>query len=285
VDGRANYNRSVRHTPTIAAAALGRRVTLAALFTALLAAAALVAAQEIVTLQTREGVTQSFLLSAPANQPAAVAVLFPGSFGNIRLRMEGGQIKLSEGNFLVRSRKFFADGGLATAVIDTPSDQASGMDDRFRLGDKHAADVAAVVAELKKRYADAPIFLIGTSRGTISAAAAGRVLADRIAGVVLTSTLFNAARSGQGLSGFDFTTIRVPLLFVHHIDDGCMVTPYRNAKSLSAQFPLITVHGGDTPRSDPCEAFSAHGYLGRERETVGAMVDWMLKKPYPGNID
>jgi hypothetical protein len=271
----------MRHIPTTAAVALGRLAILAAF----LAAASLVAAQEIVTLQPREGVTQSFLLNAPAKQPTAVAVLFPGSYGNIRLRMEAGQIKLGEGNFLVRSRKYFVDDGLATAVIDVPSDQAGGMDDRFRLGDKHAADVAAVVAELKKRFADAPIFLVGTSRGTISAAAAGRVLADRIAGVLLTSTLFNAARSGQGLSGFDFSTIRVPVLFVHHIDDGCTVTPYRNAKSLATQFPLITVHGGDTPRSDPCEAFSAHGYLGRERETVDAMVNWMLKKPYPDNID
>lgn len=114
---------------------------------------------------------------------------------------------------------------------------AAGMDDRFRLGDNHAADIAAVLAELKKRYADAPVFLVGTSRGTISAAAAGRTLADRIAGVVLTSTLFNAARSGPGLSGFDFTTVNTPVLFVHHADDGCFVTPYRGAQSLVAKFP------------------------------------------------
>jgi pimeloyl-ACP methyl ester carboxylesterase len=238
-----------------------------------------------VTLQTRDGVTQSFLLDIPAVQPAAVAVLFPGGYGSIRLRMEEGQIKLGEGNFLVRSRKLFAEGGLATAVVDTPSDQAIGMADWFRLGDKHAADVAAVVAALKKRFPDAPVFLVGTSRGTLSAAAAGRVLADGVAGVVLTSTMFVAAHSGQGLSGFDFTTIRAPVLFVHHADDSCNVTPYRNAKALAAKFPLITVHGGDAPRSDPCEAFSAHGYLGRERETVEAMVNWMLKKPYRSNID
>jgi pimeloyl-ACP methyl ester carboxylesterase len=252
---------------------------------ALLLPASFAAAQELVTLQPREGVTQSFLLNTPANPPAAVAILFPGGQGNIRLRSDGGQIKLGEGNFLVRSRKFFADSGIATAVFDAPSDEATGMNDGFRLGDKHAADIAAVVAELKKRYPELPVFLVGTSRGTISAAAAGRVLADRVAGVVLTSTLFNAARSGPGLSGFDFATISAPLLFVHHADDSCSFTPYRNAKSLSAKFPLITVQGGDTPRSDPCEAFSAHGYLGKERETVEAMANWMLKKPYRSNID
>lgn len=254
-------------------------------FVALLIPAPFTAAQELVTLQTREGVTQSFLLNAPISPPHAVSILFPGSEGNIRLRSEGGQIKLGEGNFLVRSRNFFVDGGVATAVMDAPSDQATGMDDRFRLGDKHVADIAAVVAEVKKRYADVPVFLVGTSRGTVSAAAAGSALSDRVTGVILTATLFNAARSGPGLSGFDFATIRAPVLFVHHLDDGCVYTPYRGAKSLAAKFPLITVQGGEPARSDPCAAFSAHGFLGRERETVEAMANWMLKKPYRRNID
>ncbi len=257
-------------------------VTLAAL----LAITSAAAAEELVTLPTRDGVTQSFLLSAPEKQkPAAVAVLFPGGSGNIKLRMDGGRIKLGEGNFLVRSRKMFVDGGGGAAVMDTPSDRPQGMDDWFRLGDKHAGDTAAVVAELKKRFDNTPVFLVGTSRGTISAAATGRALGDGIAGVILTSTLFLAARSGPGLSGFDFTTIKSPVLFVHNIDNGCRFTPYSSAKALAERFPLITVHGGDPPRSDACEALSYHGYLGKERETVEAIVNWMLKKPYRGNID
>lgn len=280
LNGRADYNRFMRCAPAITEIRSGRFAAVVAL----LAASSLVAAEEIVTLKTREAVTQTFLLSVPANDPAAVAVLFPGAYGNIRLRTEDGQIKFGAGNFLVRSRNLYVDGGVATAVVDTPSDQPQGMEDYFRLGDKHAADVAAVVAELKKRYANAPVFLVGTSRGTVSAAAAGHALADRVAGVVLTSTLFIAARSGSGLSGFDFTAIKAPVLFVHNIDDGCRFTPYGSARSLGGRFPLITVHGGDAPRSDSCEAFSYHGYLGKERETVEAVVDWMLRKPYPANI-
>jgi pimeloyl-ACP methyl ester carboxylesterase len=159
------------------------------------------------------------------------------------------------------------------------------MNDQFRLADKHVADIAAVVAEMKQRFPKIPVFLVGTSRGTISAAATGRALADNVAGVVLTSTLFIAARSGPGLSGFDFATIKAPLLFVHNIDDACRFTPYHSAKALADRFPLITVHGGDTPRSDACEAMSYHGYLGKERATVDAIVNWMLKKPYAANIE
>ena len=256
-------------------------VTLALLMTAEAAAFA----EEIITLKTRAGVTQLFLMSIPQQPPAAVAVLFTGGDGNIELRSENGSPAFRAGNFLVRSRELFVAGGIATAIVDAPSDESRGMDDRFRLGEQHAEDIAKVVAELKQRFPKIPVFLVGTSRGTISAAATGRTLADNIAGVVLTSTLFIAARNGPGLSGFDFATIKAPLLFVHNMDDACRFTPYHSAKALADRFPLITVHGGDSPRSDACEAYSYHGYLGKERETVDAVVNWVLKKPYRANID
>lgn len=253
---------------------------------ALLSAAAGARAQEIVMLPTRDGVTQSYLLTAPAgDKPAAAAILFPGGPGLIRLRNEGGRIRLGEGNFLVRSRRLFVERGVVAAVMDAPSDQPRGVDDWFRLGDKHAADIRRVADDLTRRFPGIPVFLVGTSRGTVSAAAAGRALGETVAGVVLTSSLFIGGRNGPGLSGFDFTSIRAPVLVVHHANDGCRDTPYRDAKNLSTRFPLITVQGGDPPRSNPCEAFSAHGFLGKEPETVEAMVNWMLKKPYRTNID
>ncbi len=258
-----------------------------AVVAALLCAAAIARAQEIVTLATRDGVTQSFLLTAPSgDKPAAAAILLPGGPGLIRLRNEGGRIRFGEGNFLVRSRQLFVERGFVTAVIDSPSDQPQGMDDWFRLGDRHAADIRRVAEDLARRFPGIPVFLVGTSRGTVSAAAAGRAVGETGAGVVLTSTLFvGGGRPGPGLSSFDFTSIRAPVLFAHHADDECRYTPYRDAKTLAAKFALITVQGGDPARSGPCEPFSAHGFLGKESETVEAMVNWMLKKPYRTNID
>ena len=258
-----------------------------AALTALLSIAAVAGAQEIVTLPTRDGVTQSFLLTVPSgDKPAAAAILLPGGQGLIRLSNEGGRIRLGEANFLVRTRQLFVERGVAAAVVDSPSDQPQGMDDWFRLSDKHVTDMRRVADDLTRRFPGTPVFLVGTSRGTVSAAAAGRALGESVAGVVLTSTIFvGGGRSGPGLSGFDFKTIRAPALFVHNADDGCRYTPYRDAKNLSAQFALITVNGGDPARSNPCEPFSAHGFLGTEPETVEAMVNWMLKKPYRTNID
>lgn len=248
---------------------------------------AALAQQEIVTLATRPRATQSYFLTSIPKDLQAVAVLFPGSGGLINLRSENGQPKFGQGNFLVRSRAEFVKRGVAAAIIDAPSDQQGGwgMTDEFRLGDTHVTDISAVVDDLAKRFPNVPIFLIGTSRGTISAAALGARLGSRLAGTVLTSTMFRQAprkskEPGAGLSNFDFGTIKIPVLFTHHVGDQCEVTPYSDAARLSDKYPLITVYGGAPPQSGPCDAFSAHGYLGKEAETVEQTVNWMLKKPF-----
>ena len=244
-------------------------------------------AQEIVTLQTRAGVTQSYFLTSAPKQIQAIALLFPGSGGTIQLRSEGGQPKFAGGNFLVRSRAEFVRRGVIAAIVDAPSDQQRGwgMSDEFRLGADHAVDINAVIEDLKKRLPNTPIFLIGTSRGTISAAALAARLKSSIAGTVLTATMFRpaGARSnepGPGLSKFDFASISVPLLFAHHVSDQCQYTPYGDAARYSEKYPLITVWGGLPPESAPCEARSQHGFLGKESETVEQIVNWMLKKQF-----
>jgi hypothetical protein len=243
--------------------------------------------QELVTLQTRPGVTQAILIERAPDKPRAVALLFPGSEGYIGLRIDDGQIRFSPNNFLVRSRLEFVQRGVVAVVLDAPSDQhTSGMDDNFRFGDPHAADVSSVIVEMKKRYASLPVFLVGTSRGTISAAVLGQRMPEAVTGVVLTATLFlGGRRTGRtGLAGFDFSAIRPPLLFVHHRQDGCSYTPYHAASRLASRYPLVSVSGGLPAQAAPCEALSEHGFLGREAETVEAIVNWMLKQPYASEI-
>lgn len=243
-------------------------------------------AEDIVTLPTRGGVTQSYLLTAPDGGKArAVAILFAGGAGRVDLERETARKALERGNFLVRSRQLFAQRGIAAVVMDAPSDESGGMADEFRLGSSHAEDIAKVVADLKARYPGSPVFLVGTSRGTISAASAGKQLGPAVDGVVLTATLFLAAGRRPGLSGFDFATIPSPVLFVHHVDDGCAYTPYSSARRLADRFPVVAVSGGRPAQSKPCEAMSPHGFIGKEAETVDAITNWMLKRAYPREIN
>lgn len=245
------------------------------------------AAQEIIYLGTRPGVTQTFLVDKLPQNVRAIAILFPGSGGFIRIRKEEQQIKFGEDNFLVRSRSEFVKRGVVVAVVDAPSDQQRhwGMSDEFRLGVAHFADMAAVVDVLGGRFSDIPVFLVGTSRGSVSAAALAARFGRKIAGAVLTSSMFRPAGPkssdpGPGLSRFDFSSIKARTLIVHHVSDRCASTPYSGAARLSDQFPLITVFGGNAPQSDPCDPFGAHGFFGREAETIEQIVNWMLKRDY-----
>jgi hypothetical protein len=253
-----------------------------------LALARVGAAQEIITLSTRPNVTQSYFLTSAPKQPQAVAILFPGSGGTIQLRSGGGQPRFAATISSCEAARFVKY-GVRAAIVDAPSDQQSGwgMGDEFRLGEEHATDIAAVVADLVKRVPNAPLFLVGTSRNHFRRGIGGALEAP-MAGTVLTSSLFRASgRNSMSRTGFEqvrFFAIQIPLLFVHHVSDQCDITPYGEAARLSEKYPLISVFGGDTPRSGPCDNFSQHGYLGKESATVEQIVNWMLKKPFQTEV-
>jgi pimeloyl-ACP methyl ester carboxylesterase len=243
----------------------------------LLAPAAPLAAEELISLQTRSGVTQSFYLTKPAGTPRAALVLFPGGDGKLR---NYGPADLKRGNFLVRSRDLFVQRGFTVAVFDAPSDEGSGMTD-FRTSKQHATDIAAVVAWLRQS-GGAPVWLVGTSRGTISAAL-GAARTAGIAGLVLTSSVTRASRrERETVYDAGLSEIKIPVLVVHHRQDACPICPFADTGQLLeslAQAPrkeLLAFEGGAAPRSDPCEALSAHGYLGIERQVVAAISEWIV---------
>ena len=67
-----------------------------------------------------------------------------------------------------------------------------------------------------------PVWLVGTSRGTVSAASVGvRLGPSRVAGVVLTSTVWAGS-----IAQVPLEQLRVPTLLVHNHDDGCRESPF-----------------------------------------------------------
>jgi predicted alpha/beta-hydrolase family hydrolase len=255
---------------------------------AAVAAAPCTASPEMVTVPTRIGVTQSFvILPMDGRVPAAVALLYVGGGGRINLREEGNEVKFGARNFLPRSAQEFARNGIVPVVMDAPSDQGE-LTEGYRMGAEQSADARAVLTDLHRRFPGLPVYLVGTSRGTISAAFVARALGREVAGVILTSTMFgsnNPRRVAPNLRGFDYAAIAAPLLFVHHRQDECEHTPYASAAQMASRYELISVRGGKPAESAPCEPLSAHGYFGREPQTVDAMAGWMLKRPFPKQID
>lgn len=248
--------------------------------------AACACAQQIVTVPTRPGVTQSFFIAGMGEAaPKAVALVYSGGYGVIQLRLENGRPKFQTGNFLVRSRGDFIRNGVLPVLVEVPSDFSGGVPDRYRRSDDQVTDARAVLAEIRKRYASIPVYIVTTSRSTLSGAYLGQVLAPtEIAGVVLSSSMVAPGRGWESLAGFDFKSVRSALLFVHHREDGCKATPYYAAERIAQDFTLISVSGGLAATSGPCEPFAPHGYYGREAQAVDAIAAWMLGKPFPKEI-
>ncbi|MBS0319466.1 MAG: hypothetical protein JSR18_02915 [Proteobacteria bacterium] len=252
-------------------------------------AAAASASERVYTVPTRPGVTDAYLEVVRDGAPKkAIVVVFVGGLGTIHLaeRAAKDRVKFGPGaNFLVRIREALAGDDMAVEVVDTPSDrQDAGLTDAFRMSADHATDVRAIVADAKSRYPQAPVYLVGTSRGTVSAAYVGAVLGDAIAGVVLTSTITVPSRVGPGVATFDFGKLRAPLLLVHSVDDACPQSPYAGAARLGARYPLVSVASGLPPQSGPCEPLAPHGYFGMEAQTTSAIRAFMLGQPFPRSI-
>ncbi len=185
------------------------------------------AQERLVTLETRAGVTQKFILITPEKAVAAV-ILFAGGKGDLDLSGASGRPVLGWGknNFPVRTRADFAAHGFAVAVVDAPSDRKEriGMRGGFRNSAEHVTDIDAVTAHLKKTVR-APVWLIGTSRGTESAAYVAIHAQEKVAGLVLTSSMTEDNSGGRPVTDLALDRIRVPALVVAHDDDQCRMTP------------------------------------------------------------
>jgi hypothetical protein len=251
------------------------------------------AERSIYEIKTRPGVTTKILLQTTKEPAKGLMLLFPGSHGNGHFSKDGDRIRLGA-NFLVRSSQLFTESGFATAIIDVPSDQTSGMSDRFRKSEEHSIDIQKIMEFLKnKKYKD--YYLVGTSRGTISAAYLATVIKDpAVRGLVMTATM----GSRQYAGAVAVEKITLPTLFVHHRDDGCGVSQIGDALEMkkqlinSARVDFVEIEGGVSSENahrmsgkhsmtgpNPCSAGSHHGFIGVEAETVSVITDWISGKP------
>ena len=251
---------------------------------------------ELVTLPTHERSTTHYALAGPPTGPAGVLVLLVGGGGHLDLD-ERGCPRALKGNSLVRSLPLFHAAGFATALVDAPSDH-TGEDGLagFRISEAHAQDIGRVIADVRTRVGDkgdkkgvkGPVWLVGTSRGSISAANAASRLAGAAApdGLVLTSAVTAGARARkawvmQSVFDLPLEAVRMPVLVVGHADDSCVRTPAAlmeriTERTLGTREQVVTVTGGagkaGAPGVDACEGRSPHGFIGQEAEVAAGIA-------------
>lgn len=234
---------------------------------------------QFIELQTRPDVTQAIYVVKPS-RPKATVILLPGGTGKIRIGADGPE---KEGNFLVRTRDLFAENGLVAIVVDAPSDlidNKKGLKGN-RISPDHLADIKAVVAYARK-LENIPVWLVGTSRGTISATYTAAQAPTAVNGIVLTATVSKPTKKGgDSVMDVGLEKITVPVLLAHHKNDRCYVSPFdglnevRKRLSNAKLVDTKSFKGGKERPKQECKGFSHHGFFKIEDEVVKSISDWI----------
>jgi hypothetical protein len=251
-------------------------------FTSMFAIPVSFAAERVESVTSR-GLSQKFVLTTTEERtPVAGVILLAGGHGKLDVGSSSGSVTFGWGgqNNLVRTRKMYADQGFIVATMDAPADQGK-MNAIWRMSKSHAQDIRSV-AEYLKQKANVPVWVIGTSMGSFSAANAGINLTGVIDGIVLTSSITRSERSWKiyhefpnGVVNMNLSKVTVPVLIASHEADECDLSPAKDIELLASQFKsskkvqTIVFSGAHRrTKSDPCGALSAHGYLDIENEVV-----------------
>ena len=229
----------------------------------------------------REDAKLSFILLGPRTDNPPAVILYKGGDGYVWLDGWNGKGNPT-GNFLVRSRKLFAREGFLVAVPDVPTDL--GTLDHWRTEVGHLDEARLILRHLR-RFTKGPVFLVGTSRGSISAAGiAGQARPGEFGGIVLTSTVTSLSTRRGSVFDAELGNIRVPVLIASHVEDPCWVSRFEDSPWLKSKLtaaPIVEIkgfRGGGGYRGRECGARSAHGFRGIEGRVVDFISAWIKRQ-------
>lgn len=227
--------------------------------------------EEIITVKTPHGLSQQGVLSRleAATAPKKLLVVVSGYPGVTRPSInEAGKITTKQnGNFLVRSRHLLVSNQVVTLLLDCRSDFESSCPDFYQASLERAQDIAFLVQEVKNKIPSIEqTWAISTSRGVITTAGLLKHDPSSYAGIIHTAGTYRLA-TNQGLA---FGPFKTPQFIYHHKFDPCPLTYHRDAVAIAEKWgvSLVTVDGGSGFRGDACQAFTQHGFTGREEKVA-----------------
>jgi hypothetical protein len=199
-----------------------------------------------------------YLLTTGVTRPTHAVILMPGGLGILSPRVgKNGRVAFQlGGDFLIRSRAWFALGPFVAASTDAAGDPGP---------------ILAIAADLRKRFGPLAVYVIGTSRSTAGTMALAAPLDGQVAGFVHTSPM-------NAIASFDTRPFKSRHLVVTHRSDTCRVTLSSSSEAAHRTFgtELIVMDGGRST-ADECDPRSYHGSNGIERETVERIQGWIAK--------
>ena len=240
--------------------------------------------EELVSVRLDANRRQEGVLSVKSGtqSPIRLAVLLPGSPSVVRAVVENGVMQSSKltGNFLIRARRFLANGAIATLIVDCQSDSGSTCSSGYQASKERQEDVNKLIDEVKRKWPSLrEVWLVGTSMGTISSSFMPIYGRAFYSGAIHTATITEpfAKNSYRELGEFEYARAQIPQFFIHHKDDPCSLTTFAGAVKIAEKYkvPLVQVSGGGGFSGAACEANTEHGFKGKEKvvmETIAEII-------------
>jgi len=220
------------------------------------------------------GGTERVLFAGPAN-PRAILIMLAGGDGIVEIGNTAAGGRLAN-NFLIRTLPLWTAQGFAIAILGSPNNQSL-------LGQRHTPAYAAAIdraVDFARTRANAPVWLVGTSQGSIGAANGAARLGGKISGVVLTSSVTRRSQSGETVFDASLATVAVPALIVANQGDTRAASPPADAETIAGYLGRssrkeVTIVQSSDLRGDPCQGMSPHGFYGIEPMVVQRIAQWI----------
>jgi hypothetical protein len=215
------------------------------------------------------------VLYARPQSPRGSVVMLPGGAGDVGIDEDGD---VAHGrNFVVRTRDLWLARGYAVMIPDA----GDGQNLRGLRNSPEYANIILQLVRAAHARAPGPVFLLGTSQGSVAAMnGAAHLSKAELAGVVLTESVSRRSKSGETVFDAAPGRVTVPALIVANRDSRCRAAPAGDAPRIAAamtrapEVKVLYVQGGVT-RSWECGSESPHGYFGIESAVVEEIAAWL----------
>jgi alpha/beta superfamily hydrolase len=236
----------------------------------------------LVSAKTDGGTEQAGVLTIiKGDQPQALVLLMPGDPGVTRAEVADGKITniRMRGHVFYRMRHLLVRPGLAAMLVDCRSDIGDACRENYLLSKERTADVAKLVARVKQ---DVPtvkkVWVAGHSLGGHSSASMARYGEGVVDGAIHASPVLAQNRTYSMLTTWDYSSAKVPQLFISQRDDPCVGTRASVVEGVARRYtiPIVIVTQSGGAKGPACGPYSEHSFAGAEQilmDTIAAAVD------------
>ena len=213
--------------------------------------------------------TRTLLISTA--KPKALVLLFPGGGGLLRLQNDGST---KNKHTFVRSIDLWSQYQIDAVLVDTPYDLGDLRRGNLRERQDHMERVGEVV-QFYKNKTKLPVWIFGHSMGTSTATSFASQLNESsklLSGAIIAGTINTASLDDKA---------DIPVLGIHHRDDGCAGTPVAATTRIIQGRPdgyiskLEIIEGGIS-EGNVCDSFAYHGFNQTESELIQRAAQFIL---------